>query len=207
MESSLYSSDGAELGRVPLNPGIFGVSYRPDIVHRVVEWQRSKWRLGTRCTKGISDVSGTTRKPYKQKGTGNARHGSLRSPQFRGGAVIFGPVVRSHAYRLPKKLRRLGLCTALSHKISSDSIRFLDNFPSVTKTKDFLSFVRNFFQANVLVLASPEEYTALVAVVRNLLGINILSTQGLNVYDLVRHPHVLCSRQALVEIEGRLLCK
>src|SRR5215510_16338494 len=115
-----------EVGDIELSDEVFGLPVRRDILARVVNWQLAKRRAGTHKTKGISEISGTTRKPYKQKGTGRARQGSLRSPQFRGGAVIFGPVVRSHAHDLPKKVRKLALKTALSAKVADGRLVVLD---------------------------------------------------------------------------------
>src|SRR5436853_294223 len=114
MKLPVRNLDNQEVGDIELAEEVFGLPVRRDILARLVNWQLAKRRAGTHKTKGVSDISGTTKKPYRQKGTGRARQGSLRSPQFRGGAVIFGPVVRSHAFDLQKKVRRLGLKTALS---------------------------------------------------------------------------------------------
>src|SRR6266581_1703037 len=116
MKLAVRNLDNQEVGDIELAEDVFGLPVRRDILTRVVNWQLAKRRAGTHKTKGISEIQGTTKKPYKQKGTGRARQGSLRSPQFRGGARIFGPVVRSHAFDLQKKVRRLGLKTALSVK-------------------------------------------------------------------------------------------
>src|SRR5260370_28883060 len=116
MKLSVRNLDNKEVGDIELADAVFGLPVRGDILARVVAWQLAKRRAGTHKTKGVSEISGTTKKPYKQKGTGRARQGSLRSPQFRGGAVIFGPVVRSHEFSLHKKVRQLGLKTALSSK-------------------------------------------------------------------------------------------
>src|ERR1700747_2244989 len=114
MKLSVRNLDNKDVGDIELADAVFGVKVRPDILARVVAWQLAKRRAGTHKTKGVSEISGTTKKPNKQKGTGRARQGSLRSPQFRGGAVIFGPVVRSHEFSLQKKVSRLALKTALS---------------------------------------------------------------------------------------------
>src|SRR5499425_3618047 len=116
MKCSVVTLDNAPAGEIELDEEVFGLPVRQDILARVVNWQLAKRRAGTHKTKGISDIAGTTKKPYSQKGTGNARQGSLRSPQFRGGATIFGPVPRSHAHDLPKKVRKLALKNALSAK-------------------------------------------------------------------------------------------
>ena len=126
MKLTVRNLDNQEVGDIELAEEVFGLPVRRDILARVVNWQLAKRRAGTHKTKGISDISGTTKKPYKQKGTGRARQGSLRSPQFRGGAVIFGPVVRSHAFDLQKKVRRLGLKTALSAKQAEGKLIVID---------------------------------------------------------------------------------
>src|SRR5579863_7926709 len=126
MKITIKNLDNAEVGDIDLAEDVFGVPVRRDILARMVNWQLAKRRAGTHKTKGISDIQGTTKKPYKQKGTGRARQGSLRSPQFRGGARIFGPVVRSHAFGLQKKVRRLGLKTALSAKHSEGKLVVID---------------------------------------------------------------------------------
>ena len=126
MKLKVNNLDNKEVGDIELADEVFGLPVRRDILARVVNWQLAKRRAGTHKTKGISDISGTTKKPYKQKGTGRARQGSLRSPQFRGGAVIFGPVVRSHEFGLQKKVRRLGLKTALSAKQAEGKLVVID---------------------------------------------------------------------------------
>src|SRR6202023_12175 len=126
MKLTVRNLDNQEVGDIELAEEVFGLPVRRDILARVVNWQLAKRRAGTHKTKGISDISGTTKKPYKQKGTGRARQGSLRSPQFRGSASIFGPVVRSHAFDLQKKVRRLGLKTALSAKQAEGKLVVID---------------------------------------------------------------------------------
>ena len=124
MKSSVTNLDNKTVGEIDLAEAVFGLPVRKDILARMVNYQLNKRRAGTHKTKGVSDVSGTTRKPYKQKGTGQARQGSLRSAQFRGGGIIFGPVVRSHATDLPKKVRKLALKTASGWLPGQSRIRF-----------------------------------------------------------------------------------
>src|ERR671924_1583382 len=126
MKLTVRNLDNKEVGDIELSEEVFGLPVRPDILARVVNWQLAKRRAGTHKTKGISEIRGTTKKPYRQKGTGHARQGSLRSPQFRGGARIFGPVVRSHATDLPKKVRKLALKTALSSKQADGRLIVID---------------------------------------------------------------------------------
>src|SRR5712675_3693253 len=126
MKCSVITLDNAPAGEIDLDEQVFGLPVRRDILARMVNWQLAKRRAGTHKTKGISDIQGTTKKPWRQKGTGRARQGSLRSPQFRGGAVIFGPVVRSHEFSLQKKVRKLGLKTALSAKQAEGKLVVVD---------------------------------------------------------------------------------
>src|ERR1700693_6246412 len=135
MKLKVHNLDNKEVGDIDLSDAVFGLPVRGDILARVVNWQLAKRRAGTHSTKGVSDISGTTKKPWKQKGTGRARQGSLRSPQFRGGAVIFGPVVRSHEYGLNKKIRKLGLKTALSVKQAEGKLIVVDGLGEAAKTK------------------------------------------------------------------------
>ncbi len=122
MKTKVFTIDNKESGEITLNADIFGAKPRKDILARVVNWQLAKRRAGTHQTKGISDISGTTKKPHAQKGTGRARQGSLRSPHMRGGAVIFGPHNRDHGFSLPKKVRQLGLKVALSSKAADNQL-------------------------------------------------------------------------------------
>src|SRR6267378_2219454 len=138
MKLTVRNLDNQEVGDIELAEEVFGLPVRRDILARVVNWQLAKRRAGTHKTKGISDISGTTKKPWAQKGTGRARAGSLRSPQFRGGAAIFGPVVRSHEYSLPKKIKALGLKMALSSKAAENNLVIIaDGNLKSAKTKDF----------------------------------------------------------------------
>lgn len=124
MKCDVITLDNSAAGSIELADDVFGLEVRVDLLQRVVRWQLAKRQAGTHKTKGISEISGTTKKPFKQKGTGRARQGSMRSAQFRGGATIFGPVVRSHAHDLPKKVRALGLKTALSAKLAEQKLVF-----------------------------------------------------------------------------------
>src|SRR5919109_455642 len=139
MKIAVKTFDNTSAGEIDLDDSVFGLEVRTDLLHRMVNWQLAKRRSGNHKTKGISEISGTTKKPYKQKGTGHARQGSMRSPQFRGGARIFGPVVRSHATELPKKVRKLALKTALSSKQADGRLIVIDEAKIKTaKTKDLV---------------------------------------------------------------------
>ena len=195
-----------QISEVDLLSSIFQRELRKDILDRVVQWQLAKRRSGNHKTKGISEISGTTRKPYRQKGTGNARHGSRRSPQFVGGATIFGPVVRSHMYSLNKKIRTLGLCVALSLKQREGKLIILDNLISndIAKTKHCCDFFGKLGAKSALLVSTEHEYHNVSMGVANLPKYNALHERGLNVYDILRHDHLIISKQSLEYIEGRL---
>jgi len=195
------------IAEIDLPPSIFQRELRKDILDRVVQWQLAKRRSGNHKTKGISEISGTTRKPYRQKGTGNARHGSRRSPQFVGGATIFGPVVRSHAYNLNKKIRTLGLCVALSLKQREGKLIILDDLVSsnhTSKTKHYYDFFGKLGAKSALLVSDDHAYHAVSKGVSNLPKYNALHERGLNVYDILRHDHLIISKKSLEYIEGRL---
>src|SRR3954470_5353840 len=156
MQLKVHNLEAKEVGTIDLADDIFGLAPRADILARVIDWQLAKRRSGNHKTKGVSEIAGTTKKPYKQKGTGRARQGSLRSPQFRGGAVIFGPVVRSHEYGLNKKIRKLGLKTALSVKQAEGKLIVVDTFGADTKTKVLAQRFAKLGWGSVLVIDGPE---------------------------------------------------
>lgn len=202
MLKDLVDWKGEKVGSVEISDYIFSAPKRKDILDRVIQWQLAKRRSGNHKTKEIGDVSGTTRKPYKQKGTGRARQGSLRSPQFRGGAVIFGPVVRDHGYSLNKKIRQFGLRVALSVKMAAENLMILKDCQlSSCKTKE----AKSFFQGkSVLIVTGEKPCENLTKAIRNIPRVNILPCQGLNVYDLMRHDLVYVASEALGYIQGRL---
>ena len=201
-------------GSCALNERIFGLSARSDIAARVVRWQLAARQAGTHASKGISDVSGTTRKPFRQKGTGRARQGSLRSPQFRGGGIIFGPRPRSHAFDLPKRVRRLGVCTALSAKLAENKLLVVDTCSwsggdkktaaDAGKTRVLRTFLKPLAEQALFV--SVDACDALfVRACRNWPRVKILPQKAINVYDLLRHAYVVIDRAALPMLEARLL--
>jgi len=171
-----------------------------------VAWQLSKRRAGTHQTKTISDVSGTGKKPYRQKGTGNARQGTLRAVQFRGGATVFGPVVRSHAYDLPKKVRKLALKMALSQKLMEQRLWVVDAFAlPEPKTKQAVRVLGAFEAPSLLIIdgAGCDRNASLA--VSNLHRMHLLPAVGCNVYDVLHHDHLLLTREGLVAMQERLL--
>jgi len=205
MKLAVKSLDNKAAGDIEVADDIFGLPVRKDILARMVQWQLAKRRAGTHKTKGISDISGTTKKPWKQKGTGRARQGSLRSPQFRGGAVIFGPVVRSHEYGLQKKVRRLALKTALSAKQAEGKLVVLDSAKvKDAKTSALAKSFAKLGLASALIIdgATVDERFARAA--RNLPGIDVLPQQGANVYDIMRRDTLVLTRDAVQALEARL---
>jgi len=204
MKATVRTLDNKEVGDIELSEDVFGLPVRPDILARVVNWQLAKRRAGTHKTKGISDISGTTKKPYRQKGTGRARQGSLRSPQFRGGAVIFGPVVRSHEFGLQKKVRRLGLKTALSAKQAEGKLVVVDEARlDEAKTKALRARFAALGWGSVLIIdGAVNENFARAA--RNLPKVDVLPQQGANVYDILRRDTLVLTREAVQHLEARL---
>ena len=204
MRTSVRNLDNQEVGDIDLADEVFGLPVRGDILARVVNWQLAKRRAGTHKAKGISDISGTTKKPWKQKGTGRARQGSLRSPQFRGGAVIFGPVVRSHEFGLQKKVRRLGLKTALSAKQAEGKLIVIDTARvDEAKTKALRARFDALGWNSVLIIDGiVNEDFARAA--RNLSKVDVLPEQGANVYDILRRDTLVLTRDAVQQLEARL---
>jgi len=190
---------------IELADEVFGLPIRRDILARVVNWQLAKRRAGTHKTKGISEIQGTTKKPYKQKGTGRARQGSLRSPQFRGGATIFGPVVRSHEFSLQKKVRKLGLKTALSSKHREGKLVVIDAAHlDEAKTKVLRARFEALGWDSVLIIDGPEVEEGFMRAARNLPRVDVLPQQGANVYDILRRDTLVLTRDAVQHLEARL---
>ncbi len=205
MKLAIRDLDNQEVGQIDLADEIFGLPVRRDILARMVNWQLAKRRAGTHKTKGISDISGTTKKPYKQKGTGRARQGSLRSPQFRGGAVIFGPVVRSHEFGLQKKVRRLALKTALSAKQAEGKLVVLEQAKlAEAKTKALAQRFEKLGWGSVLIIDGPTLDENFARAARNIPKVDVLPQQGANVYDILRRDTLVLTRDAVQHLEARL---
>ncbi|AIL65576.1 Ribosomal protein L4 [Rickettsiales bacterium Ac37b] len=205
MKTNVLSLENKVVGEIQLSQEIFNLPNREDILHRVIEWQRAKRRAGTHKTKTVGEVSGTTKKPYKQKGTGHARQGSLRSGQFRGGATIFGPNVRSHAYDLPKKVRKLGLKTALSAKMLSGKLLIIDEAKlAAPKTKIVKDLLKNFGLSSVLIIDGANVDSNFLQSINNLNAVDILPHIGANVYDILRHDTLLITKEGVKQLEERL---
>jgi large subunit ribosomal protein L4 len=205
MKLVVRNLDNQEVGDIELADAVFGLPVRRDILARVVNWQLAKRRAGTHKAKGVSDISGTSKKPYKQKGTGRARQGSLRSPQFRGGAVIFGPVVRSHAFDLQKKVRRLGLKTALSAKQAEGKLIVIDAAKlDEAKTKALRARFDALGWESVLIIDGTTLDEGFARAARNLPRVDVLPQQGANVYDILRRDTLVLTREGVQQLEARL---
>ena len=205
MKVAVRNLDNQVVGEVSLKQEIYGQAIRSDILHSVVNWQRAKKQSGTHKTLGLSEVSGTGKKPYKQKGTGNARLGTLRAPQCRGGAVIFGPVVRSHATDLPKKIRKLGLKIALSSKLAEQKLIIIDRaILSEPKTALLNAKLKNFDVRSILIIDGKAIDANFMKAAKNLINVDVLPTIGANVYDILKHDVVMLTTEALGALEERL---
>ncbi|MFT8675256.1 MAG: 50S ribosomal protein L4 [Acetobacter sp.] len=203
MEIEIKTLDNGNAGSATLPDEIFAVAPRADIMARVVHWQLSKRRAGTHKVKGMGEVSGTTKKPYRQKGTGSARQGSLRAPQYRTGGVVHGPVSRDHGYDLPKKVRRLGLISALSQKARDGKLIVLQSASGVSKTSELAVKLKGLGLVSALIVdgAVDENF---VRAARNLPRIDVLPTIGANVYDILNHEVLAITQAGLEGLKERL---
>lgn len=206
MKITVKNLDNKPVGEIDLLESVFGVAQRGDILARAVFWHQAKKRSGNHKTKSISEISGTTKKPWAQKGTGRARQGSLRSPQFRKGAVIFGPVVRSHAHDLPKKFRRLALCMALAGKLKAGKLIILDQAKTDSpKTKAMLARLTKLLGSpSALIIDGAQLDAQFALAVRNLPFVDLLPEQGANVVDILRHETLVLTRNAVEQLQARL---
>jgi large subunit ribosomal protein L4 len=205
MKATVKNLENKDVGSIELLDAIFGVKPRRDILTRMVNYQLAKRRSGNHKAKGISDVSGTTKKPWAQKGTGRARQGSLRSPQFRGGGVIFGPVVRDHAHDLPKKVRMKALCMALASKQQDGKLIILDTAKADThKTKALASKLGKLGVNSALIIDGANLDANFAKAARNIPMIDVLPEQGANVYDILRRDILVLTKNAVEQLQERL---
>ncbi|AER65238.1 50S ribosomal protein L4 [Lacticaseibacillus rhamnosus LMS2-1] len=199
---TLYKQDGSENGTVELNDAIWAVEPNENVVFDAVVMQRASLRQGTHAVKNRSAVSGGGRKPWRQKGTGRARQGSIRSPQWRGGGIVFGPTPRSYAYKLPKKVRRLAIKSVLSQKVLDGDLVVVDGLSfDDPKTKAFLN-VLDGLKVNdkaLVVLEDGNDVAAKAA--RNLPNVKVVPAEGINVLDAVNYKKLILTQSALQKIE------
>ena len=200
----MTSLDGEAAGSVDLDDAIYGLVPRADLIARMVRYQLAKRRAGTHQTLGRGDIWRTGKKLYKQKGTGSARHGSARVPQFRGGGRAFGPVVRSHAHDLPKKLRALALKHALSAKAQDGAIIvWPEARAGDAKTKSLKASFAKLGLTNALIIDGSEPDSNFRLAARNIPQIDVLPVQGINVYDILRREKLVLTKAALDALEAR----
>ena len=204
MELKVTTLEGKEAGSVNLSDEIFGLAPRPDLIQRCVIWQLAKRRAGTHAVKNRADIWRTGKKMYAQKGTGGARHGSARVPQFRGGGRAFGPVVRSHEIGLPKKVRALALRHALSAKAKDGGIIVIDKASMKDgKTKQLASHFEKLGFESVLFIDGAEIENNFRLAARGIPNIDVLPIQGINVYDIMRRRKLVLTKAALDALEAR----
>ncbi|MBE3569020.1 MAG: 50S ribosomal protein L4 [Bacillales bacterium] len=199
---ALYNQSGTKIGDIELNDSIFGITPNEHVLHEAVVMQRASLRQGTHKVKNRSEVSGGGRKPWRQKGTGRARQGSIRAPQWRGGGTVFGPTPRSYSYKLPKKVRRLAIKSALSSKVNENNIVVLDalNFDA-PKTKEFSSVLKNLsVDAKALVVTDGSNENVVLSA-RNIPGVTVIDTNGINVMNVLGHDKLIMTKSAVEKIE------
>ena len=198
---SLFNQTGSSVGEIELNDKVFGIEPNESVLFDAIIAQRASLRQGNHKVKNRSEVAGGGRKPWKQKGTGRARQGSIRSPQWRGGGVVFGPTPRSYSYKLPKKVRRLALLSALSSKVREESIVVLEGLVfDAPKTKDFVKVLSNLsIDKKALFVTADLDETLLAA--RNIPGITVVSATGINVLDLIGHNKLVMTKAAVEKVE------
>jgi large subunit ribosomal protein L4 len=204
MELKVTTLEGKAAGSVELSDAIFGLEPRKDIIQRCVNWQLAKRQAGTHKAQGRADVWRTGKKMYKQKGTGGARHGSARVPQFRGGGRAFGPVVRSHAFDLPKKVRALALRHALSAKAKDGGLIVIESATlEAAKTKALVGHFSTLGLTNALIIDGAQVHDGFAIAARNIPNIDVLPVQGINVYDILRRQKLVLTKAALDALEAR----
>lgn len=199
---ALYNTKGEQVGEVDLSDDVFGVEVRPDIMHRVVVNYLANQRQGTSSTLTRGEVSGGGRKPWRQKGTGRARQGSIRSPLWRKGGIVFGPKPRSYNFTLPKKLKRFALKSALSAKVADNELIMLDALTMETpKTKSMVEILKNIKADKKALIVLTGKDDNVVKSARNLPGVKTASVNTLNVYDILNHDNLIITKEAAEQVE------
>jgi large subunit ribosomal protein L4 len=205
MKSKVINLDNKAAGDIDLADEVFGVEVRRDLLARMVNWQLAKRRAGTHKVKTRGEISGTTRKQFRQKGTGRARQGSHRVTQFRGGATVFGPVVRDHAQKLQKKVRKLAMKSALSSKQAEGKLIIIDDAKlKAPKTKDLVAHLGKLGWVDVLVVGGAEIDVNFSKAASNIPHLDFLPSQGANVYDILRRDTLVLTKEAVQILEARL---
>ncbi|GKV66331.1 MULTISPECIES: 50S ribosomal protein L4 [Sporosarcina] len=199
---SVVSQTGSAVGDIELNDAIFGIEPNDAVLFEAIIQQQASLRQGNHKVKTRAEVAGGGRKPWRQKGTGRARQGSIRSPQWRGGGIVFGPTPRSYSYKMPKKVRRLALLSALSTKVRDEELIVVDNLAfDAPKTKGFVKVLEDLSitKKALFVTADMEETVALSA--RNIPGVSVVTANGINVLDLVGHDQLVMTKAAIEKVE------
>lgn len=202
---AIYNINGDQVGEMELNDAVFGVQVNTSVLHDAVVMQLAGRRLGTHNTKTRADVSGGGRKPWRQKGTGRARHGTSRSPIWRGGGIVFGPHPRDYKYSLPKKVRRLALKSALSSKVNTGDIVIIEDFKmEQPKTKEMVGILSKLNVSEALIVTTGDN-EAVAKSARNIPGVKPLEASGINVYDLMAHNKLVITKDAVTRVEEVLI--
>jgi large subunit ribosomal protein L4 len=199
---ALLNQTGSSVGEIELNDSVFGIEPNQHVLFDAVIMQRASLRQGTHKVKNRSEVAGGGRKPWRQKGTGRARQGSIRSPQWRGGGVVFGPTPRSYSYKLPKKVRRLAIKSALSSKVIDNNIVVLEDLAfNAPKTKEMTAVLKGLSveKKALIVTADINENVALSA--RNIPGVTVVTANGVNVLDVLNHEKLIMTKAAVQKVE------
>ncbi|MGL5011490.1 MAG: 50S ribosomal protein L4 [Paracoccaceae bacterium] len=205
MKVDVLKLDGKKAGSIELDEALFGLEPRADILHRVVRWQRAKAQAGTHSVLTRAEVSYSTKKIYKQKGTGGARHGSKKAPIFRHGGVVKGPISRSHAHDLPKQFRALGLRHALSAKAKAGELIIMDSVAMTEgKTATLAKVAKELGWKRVLVIDGATVDANFAQAARNIEGIDVLPTMGANVYDILKRDQLVITKAGIEALEARL---
>ena len=204
MKLDVINLDGSSAGSVDLGDEIFGLEPRADILHRVVRWQRNKAQAGTHKVLTKSEVSYSTKKIYRQKGTGGARHGSRKAPIFRHGGIYKGPTPRSHAHDLPKKFRKLGLKHALSAKVKEGSLVIIESASAEGKTAALAKQVKNLGWKRALIIDGATVNEGFARAAANIEGLDVLPSMGANVYDILKRDTLVLTKAGVEALEARL---
>lgn len=199
---ALYNQTGSQIGEIELNDTVFGIEPNKHVLFDAVLMQQASLRQGTHAVKNRSAVRGGGRKPWRQKGTGRARQGSIRSPQWVGGGVVFGPTPRSYSYKLPKKVRRLAIKSALSSKVIDNELLVLDNLSfDAPKTKEMMNVMVNLSADRKALIVTGEYNESVILSARNIPGVTVVTADSVNVLDVLNHDKLLITKDAVEKIE------
>jgi large subunit ribosomal protein L4 len=198
----LFNQTGSEVGEIQLAETVFGIEPNEAVLFEAVMMQRASLRQGTHKVKTRSEVRGGGRKPWRQKGTGRARQGSIRSPQWRGGGTVFGPTPRSYAYKLPKKVRRLAIKSALATKVVENNIVVLEDLVlNAPKTKDMVAVLKGLAVEKKALIVTADANEAVELSARNIPGVTVITADGVNVLDVLHHDKLIMTKAAVEKVE------